>query len=80
MAVDAMTVANATALEDYVSDAFAREVLQNGCGEEERGHKATGQAHMAYNRDGYYVEAAACYIVKKFKAAGGGGRAAIVDA
>jgi hypothetical protein len=71
------TASNAT--DDYVDDAFARTILQNGCGEEERGHRATGQAHMAYNRDGYYVDAAACYIVKKFKAAGGGGRAAILE-
>jgi hypothetical protein len=78
MAAVAMTEANSTAEADYVGDAFARAVLQNGCGEEERGHRASGQAHMAYNRDGYYVEAAACYIVKKFKA-GGGGRAAMME-
>jgi hypothetical protein len=62
----------------YVDDVFARTILQNGCGEEEKGHRATGQAHMAYNRDGYYVEAAACYIVKKFKGTGGG-KAAVLE-
>jgi hypothetical protein len=46
------------------------------CGDDERGHQiasgGTGMAaHMAYNRDGYYVEAASCYITKKFKAASG---------
>jgi hypothetical protein len=48
----------------------------NGCGDDERGHLiksgGTGMAaHMAYNQDGYYVTAASCYIVKKFKEAGG---------
>jgi hypothetical protein len=53
----------------------------NGCGDDERGHQiksgGTGMAaHMAYRSDGYYVEAASCYITKKFKAAGGGAAAA----
>jgi hypothetical protein len=46
---------------------------QDTCGEEETGHRAAkgGGAHLAYNGDGYYVKAAACYIAKKFKEAGG---------
>jgi hypothetical protein len=48
----------------------------NGCGDDERGHVIKGggsgmAAHMAYNQDQYYVTAASCYIVKKFKEAGG---------
>jgi hypothetical protein len=48
------------------------------CGEDEKSHKALGPggkvledmaAHMAYNKDGYYVTAASCYITKMFKAA-----------
>ena len=48
----------------------------NGCGSDEKGHAIKGggtgmAAHMAYNRDGYYVNAAACFIAKNFRSAGG---------
>ena len=37
------------------------------------GHKAKGSkpAHLAYNEDGFYVYAAACFVLKQFKASGG---------
>jgi hypothetical protein len=37
------------------------------------GHKAKSSkgAHLAYNEDGFYVHAAACFVLKQFKAAGG---------
>ena len=40
---------------------------------EVRGHQAAkgGNAHLAYNTDGYYVWAAACYVVSQFKKAAG---------
>ncbi|KAF2434111.1 alpha/beta-hydrolase [Tothia fuscella] len=53
----------------------------SGCGADERGHAIKGggsgmAAHMAYNQDGYYTEAASCYITKQFKSMGGGAGAA----
>jgi hypothetical protein len=52
---------------------------QGSCGEEETGHRAAkgGGAHLAYNANGCYVKAAACYIEKKFKEAGGGNAVAV---
>jgi hypothetical protein len=37
---------------------------------EEKGHvaKSSKGAHLAYNNDGYYTRAAACYIYNRFKA------------
>ena len=36
----------------------------------EKGHvaKSSKGAHLAYNNDGYYTRAAACYIYNRFKA------------
>ena len=36
---------------------------------QERGHNAPGRegAHLMYNKDGYYVKAAACYILQQWK-------------
>lgn len=40
---------------------------------EVRGHQNAkgGNAHLAYNIDGYYVYAAACYVASQFKKSGG---------
>ena len=40
----------------------------------EKGHDAQGSlgAHLAYNEDGFYVYAAACYILHQYEAATGG--------
>jgi hypothetical protein len=37
----------------------------------EKGHvaKSSKGAHLAYNNDGYYTKAAACYIYNRYKAA-----------
>jgi hypothetical protein len=55
---------------------FSQDAVAAGtCGDDERGHASKGgsgmAAHMAYKQDRYYVEAAACYIAKMFKGAGG---------
>jgi hypothetical protein len=36
----------------------------------EKGHvaKSSKGAHLAYNNDGYYTRAAACYVYNRFKA------------
>ncbi|KAF2401112.1 alpha/beta-hydrolase [Trichodelitschia bisporula] len=41
---------------------------------QEKGHKAVGSegAHMLYNKDGYYVKAAACFIYNRLQAATAG--------
>lgn len=37
-----------------------------------KGHVAAkGNAHLAYNADGYYVHRAACYVVSQYKKLGG---------
>ncbi|KAK2804590.1 condensin complex subunit Cut3 [Onygenales sp. PD_10] len=40
---------------------------------EEKGHEAGGglSAHLAYNEDGFYIYAAACYVQKQYQASGG---------
>jgi len=71
------TMAAALANADVYDETWALTARALGraptCGAEpaEKGHKAKGSAHMAYNADGFYVEAAACYILAKYKAAGG---------
>jgi hypothetical protein len=54
-------------------NASAAEEACSGPEVQEKGHQAKGNegAHMLYNKDGYYTRAAACYILKAFKAAGG---------
>jgi hypothetical protein len=39
--------------------------------EEKHTAKTPGNAHLAYNADGYYVKAAACYINAAYRKAGG---------
>ncbi|KAF2400701.1 alpha/beta-hydrolase [Trichodelitschia bisporula] len=58
-----------------VNDVWTDALLQQQCGEEEKGHPVKGMAHMAYNADGYYIRAAGCYIAKKYKERAGGAAA-----
>jgi hypothetical protein len=59
-------------MNSWIDSALAEEMC-SGPEVPEKGHQAKGNegAHMLYNKDGYYTRAAACYILKAFKAAGG---------
>jgi hypothetical protein len=59
-------------MDSWIDSALADEMC-SGPEVAEKGHQAKGNegAHMLYNKDGYYTRAAACYILKAFKAAGG---------
>jgi hypothetical protein len=62
-----------TGLKATVENTFQNPAADTKCsGPEvpEKGHQAKGgqSAHLAYNKDGYYTRAAACYIYNRFKA------------
>jgi hypothetical protein len=57
------------ALQDAIQNPAA-DAKCSGPEVEEKGHvaKSSKGAHLAYNADGYYTRAAACYIYNQFKA------------
>ena len=54
------------------SEMAERSIMADDCAVEDK-HvaKTPGNAHLAYNADGYYVKAAACYINAAYRKAGG---------
>jgi hypothetical protein len=63
---------SAVELEQAIQEALQNPAADAKCaGQEvpEKGHvaKSSKGAHLAYNNDGYYTRAAACYIYKRFK-------------
>jgi pimeloyl-ACP methyl ester carboxylesterase len=55
-----------------VSEMVERSIMADECAVEEKHVARTpGNAHLAYNADGYYVKAAACYINAAYRKAGG---------
>jgi hypothetical protein len=64
---------SAAQFERALQDAFQNPAADAKCsGPEvpEKGHvaKSSKGAHLAYNNDGFFVRAAACYIYNRFKA------------
>lgn len=74
---EGLEIAGSPVEDDEATKLFKREVWKRAApecakidSEAEHGHAVPGvtgtASHMAYNSDGFYVRAAACYVAKKF--------------